>query len=71
MNQGLSCVVRRTRTKVKLIKVKFSSEEATKAHRGNRCIALRFLVTSALDAVGGQRHAPRRFTYRNVTVPIV
>jgi len=28
-----------------------------KAQRGNKCIALLFLQTSALDGAGGQRHA--------------
>jgi len=31
---------------------------ATKAQRGIRGIALLFLLTLALDGVGGQRHAP-------------
>ena len=46
-----------TGTKVKVkVKVKFSLEQATKAQRGSRCIALS--LTSALDGVGGLRHAP-------------
>ena len=28
------------------------------AHKGSRGIAVLFLLASALDAVGGQRHAP-------------
>ena len=38
--------------------VKFSLEQATKAQRGSRCIALLFLQPWRLMGVGGQRHAP-------------
>jgi hypothetical protein len=38
------------------VKVKFTLEQATKAQRGSRGIALS--STSALDGVGGQCHAP-------------
>ena len=41
------------------VKVKFSLEQATKAQRGSRCIALS--LTSALDGVGGQVRAPADF----------
>ena len=40
------------------IKVKFTLEQATNAHRGSRGIATLFTLTSALDGMGGQRHAP-------------
>jgi len=40
--------------KIKL-KVKFTLEQATKAHRGS---SFTLSLTSALDGVGGQRHAP-------------
>ena len=40
------------------VKVKFTLEQATKAQRGSRGIALLFFLTSALDRVGGQRDAP-------------
>jgi hypothetical protein len=41
------------------VEVKFTLEEATKARRGSRGIALRaHSLTSALYGVGGQRHAP-------------
>jgi len=36
--------------------VKFTLERATKTQRGSTCITLSFI--SALDGVGGQRHAP-------------
>jgi len=39
------------------VKVKFTPELATKAQMGSRNIALLFFLTSALDAVGGERHA--------------
>jgi hypothetical protein len=38
------------------VKVKFTLEQATKAQRGSRGIALS--LTSALTGVGGERHAP-------------
>ena len=44
------------------VKVKFTLEQATKAQRWSRSIALIFLstlsLTSTLDGVGGQRHDP-------------
>jgi hypothetical protein len=39
-----------------MYKVKFTLEQATKAQRGSRGKALSLI--SALDGVGGQRHAP-------------
>jgi len=39
-----------------MVKVKFILEEATKAQRGNRGLALLFSLTSALDEVGGQHN---------------
>jgi hypothetical protein len=39
-------------------KVKFSLEQATKAQKGSRAIALTLSLTSAQDAVGGQHHDP-------------
>jgi hypothetical protein len=38
------------------IKLKFTLEQATKAQRGEKCI-FTLSLTSALDGVGGQRHA--------------
>jgi hypothetical protein len=53
------------------VKVKFTLEQAMKAHRGRRGIALLFLLTSVLD--GGGWSAPRlgRFTPGKDPVPIV
>jgi hypothetical protein len=53
-----------------IIIIKFSLEQATKAQRGSRGIVLLFL-TSALDGVGGQRHAPTTFTPGKDPIPIV
>jgi hypothetical protein len=39
------------------VKVKFTLEQATKAHRGSRGITT-LSLTSALDEVGDQGHAP-------------
>jgi hypothetical protein len=39
------------------MKAKFTLEQATNAQRWSRCIALLCSLTSALDGVGGQRHA--------------
>ena len=39
------------------VQVKFTLEEATKAQKGSRGITT-LSLTSALDGVGGQRHAP-------------
>jgi hypothetical protein len=41
----------------KKIKIKFSLEQATKAHRGSRGIALLFLQPWHWMGVGDQRHA--------------
>ena len=40
------------------VKVKFSLEQATKAQRESRCIALLFLQPRRYMWVGSQRHAP-------------
>ena len=40
------------------VKVKFSLEQATKAQRGSRCIALLLLQPQHQVGVGSQRHAP-------------
>jgi hypothetical protein len=39
------------------VKVQFTLEQATKAQRVQG-IAVLFFLTSAVDGVGGQRHAP-------------
>jgi len=39
------------------LKVKFTLEQATEAQRGEKCTST-LSLTSALDGVGGQRHAP-------------
>ena len=41
-----------------LVKVKVTLEQATKAQKGSRCIALLFLQPRRQMRVGGQRHAP-------------
>jgi hypothetical protein len=51
-NMGGQCAIQKVK-----VKVKFTPEQATKAQRGSRGRALLFL-TSALDGVGGKRHAP-------------
>jgi len=44
------------------VKIKVTLEQATKAQRGSRGrYSSTFSLTSALDGVGGQRHAPGRF----------
>ena len=40
------------------VKVQFTLEQATKAHKESSGIALLLSLTSALDEVGGQGHAP-------------
>jgi len=40
------------------VKVKFILEDATKAQRGEQKYSSTLSLTSALDGVGGQRHAP-------------
>jgi hypothetical protein len=40
------------------VKVNFTLEQATKSHRASRGIALPLSLTSALNGVRGQRHAP-------------
>jgi hypothetical protein len=44
-------------TKVKL-KVNFTLEQATKSQRGKKMYRSTLSLTSALERVGGQRHAP-------------
>jgi len=44
------------------IKVTYTLEEATNAQRGEQRYSFTLSLTSALDGVGGQRHAPGRFT---------
>jgi hypothetical protein len=39
-------------------KANFTLDQATKAQRGSRVIALTLSLTSAQDAVGGEHHAP-------------
>jgi hypothetical protein len=45
------------------IKLKFALEQATKAQRGEKCTST-LSLTSALDGVDGQRHAPVALTPR-------
>jgi len=52
------------------VKVKFSLEQATKAQRGSRGISFTFSLTSALDAVGGQRHAPASLLLGKTQYPL-
>jgi len=52
------------------VKVKFIQEQATKSQRGSRWWLYSFF-TSALDVMGGQRHAPGRFTPEKEQVTIV
>ena len=52
------------------VKVKFTLEQATKAKRGNRCIAVLFNLGTRWW-MGGQRHAAGRFTPGKYPVPIV
>jgi hypothetical protein len=40
------------------VKVEFTLEQATKAQRGVKVYSSTLSLTSALDGVGGQRHAP-------------
>jgi len=50
------------------VKVKFTLEHATKAQRGSRGVAV--LLTSALDGVGGQCHAPAALTPGKTRYPL-
>jgi len=52
------------------VKVKFTLEQATKAHRGSRSIALLYSLTSALDGVGGQRHTPAALSPGKTRYPL-
>ena len=40
------------------VKVKFTVEQATKAQKGSRGVAVLFLYSRLCVGVGGQRHAP-------------
>ena len=62
-------VMRRIYIKVK-VKVKFTLEQAMKAQRWTRGIALLFFLTSALDGVGGQRHAPAALLQGKTRYPL-
>jgi hypothetical protein len=53
------------------VKVKFTLEQATKALRGSRGIPVLFLLTSALDGVGGQSHAPAALPPEKTQYPMV
>jgi hypothetical protein len=53
------------------VNVKFTLEHAMKAPEGEQSYSPIFPLTSALDGVGGQRHAPAAFTPRKDPVPIV
>ena len=53
------------------VKVKFSLEQATKAQRGSRCIALLFLQPQRLMGGGWSAPCPGRFTPGRDPVPIV
>jgi len=52
------------------LKVKFTLEQAMKAHKGNR-YSYTFSLTSALDESGWSTPRPGRFTLRKDPVPIV
>ena len=52
-------------------KVNVSLEQATKAQRGSRCIALLFLKPRRYMRVGGQRHAPAALPPGKDPVPTV
>ena len=52
------------------VKVKFSLEQATKAQKGSRCIALLFLQPRRQMWVGGQRHAPAALTAGKTRYPL-
>ena len=53
------------------VKVKVTLEQATKAQRGSRSIALLFLQPRLYMGVGGQRHAPPALPPWKDPVPIV
>ena len=53
------------------VKVKFSLEQATKAQRGSRCIALLLLQPRHYMRVGSQRQAPATLAPGKDPVPLV
>jgi hypothetical protein len=53
------------------VKVKFPLEQAIKAQRGSRGIAILFLLTLVLDGGGWSTPRPGHFTPGNDPVPIV
>ena len=55
----------------KNVKVKVTLEQAMKAQRWSMRYSSTLSLTSALDGVGSQRHAPARFALRKDPVPIV
>ena len=55
----------------KNVKVKVTLEQAMKAQRWSMRYSSTLSLTSALDGVGSQRHAPARFARRKDPVPIV
>jgi hypothetical protein len=57
------------RVKVK-VKVKVTLEEATKTQKGSRGIASSLSLTSGLDGVVGQRHAPAGLTPGKTRYPL-
>jgi hypothetical protein len=54
----------------KYSKVNFTVEQATKAQRGSKGVALTLSLTSALDGVGGQRLAPAALTPEKTRFPL-
>ena len=52
------------------VKVKFTLEQAAKAQRGSRCIALLFLQPRRQMGVGGQRHAPAALSPGKTRYPL-
>jgi len=52
------------------VKVNFILEQATKAQRGSRGIALLFSLTSELDGVGDQRHVSADLTPEKTRYPL-
>jgi len=52
------------------VKVQFTLEQVTKAQRGDKRYGYTLSLNSALNGVGGQRHAPALYP-REDPVPIV
>jgi hypothetical protein len=63
---GWICGVKIAGNKVK-VNIKFTLEQAMKAQRGSRGIALLFFLTSAQDGVGGQHNVPAALHLRKLT----